>query len=392
MKVAYVTTFDAQDIQQWSGLGTYMARTLELAGCELTYVNVRETPTAARAFGRAITGIRGRRYLPEREPLLAHLRARRIMRAGAESADVIFSPGTLSVALLETSTPTVVWTDATFGSMADFYPGFSRLDARTIRNGFALEGQALRRVSAAIYASEWAAASAIADHGASPERVHVLPFGANLDDPPSEADALAAIAARTRDVWRLIFIGVDWTRKGGDIAVNATRLLNEQGIPAELTVIGRAPRDLPPFVQNLGYLDKRVDAQRFRHHLERSHFLVLPSRAECAGVVFSEASAYGVPSFGSDVGGVATQLRDGANGYLLNANAGPEAYAEAIAKATARYDELAHSALREYHARLSWSCSARALEPLLRQLVSREDQTPTERRAYAPSVRKNTNP
>lgn len=34
------------------------------------------------------------------------------------------------------------------------------------------------------------------------------------------------------------------------------------------------------------------------------HLLLLPTRAECAGIVFNEASAYGVPILLTDTGGV----------------------------------------------------------------------------------------
>jgi glycosyltransferase involved in cell wall biosynthesis len=369
VRVAYVTTYDAADVEKWSGLGVHIARTLQQAGCELTYVNALPPPRTARAFQRLVRQTRHRGYIVEREPHIAHLRARRIERSVPDPVDLIFSPGTTPIALLETATPIVFWTDATFGAMIDFYPSFTNLGPRTVRNGFTLEESALNRAAAAIYASNWAARSAVSFHGANPDRVHVLPFGANLDDLPTKDQVRSLIASRTRHTWRLIFIGDDWSRKRGEIAVETARLLNERNIKAELTVIGRAPQGLPPFVQNVGHLNKSVDANQFVDHLANSHFLLLPSRAECAGVVFSEASAFGIPSFGANVGGVASQLRDGVNGRLLPADAGPQAYADAIEAAIPHYDALANSSLEEYHTRLSWACSGKAIVELLGKLV-----------------------
>ena len=370
MRVAYVTTYDATDIEQWSGTAVYIARTLELAGCELVRVNVGSSPLVAKAFARMKTLALGRRYLVDREPWLARLRARRLLKAVGDSVDLIFSPGTVALALLDTPKPIVFWTDATFGAMVDYYPYFSGLDSRTIRNGLMLETSALGRSAAAIYSSEWAARSAISLHGASPESVHVLPFGANIDV-PTKAEVRRLIDARTKEICRLIFIGSEWHRKGGDIAVESARLLNSRGLPTELTVIGGSPQQLPPFVRNVGRLHKQRDADEFKRHLGNSHFLLLPSRAECAGVVFSEASAFGVPSLGANVGGVASQLHHGVNGYLVDAGSGPEAYADVIQRAIGQYDALAHSALDDYHARLSWACSAAKVAPLLDGLVRR---------------------
>lgn len=45
------------------------------------------------------------------------------------------------------------------------------------------------------------------------------------------------------------------------------------------------------------------------------NFLLLPTIAECAGIVFAEASGYGIPSITYDTGGVGTYVIDGINGF-----------------------------------------------------------------------------
>src|SRR5205085_4346229 len=78
------------------------------------------------------------------------------------------------------TTPVAFWTDATFAQMVGLYPEFQRLTTATIENGDRLERLALSRSSVAIYASDWAAQSAIRDYGADPAKISVIPFGANL--------------------------------------------------------------------------------------------------------------------------------------------------------------------------------------------------------------------
>ena len=49
------------------------------------------------------------------------------------------------------------------------------------------------------------------------------------------------IATRDPRELRLLFIGMDWQRKGGPVALAVTRELNRMNIPAGLTVIGCNP-------------------------------------------------------------------------------------------------------------------------------------------------------
>ncbi len=57
-------------------------------------------------------------------------------------------------------------------------------------------------------------------YGIARQKIRVVPFGANCDSPFSdESEAAAAVARRDWSVIRLVFVGVDWQRKGGDMAV-----------------------------------------------------------------------------------------------------------------------------------------------------------------------------
>lgn len=118
-----------------------------------------------------------------------------------------------------------------------------------------------------------------------------------------------------KSVCRLLFLGVDWTRKGGELAFEIAGELNRQGLKTELTVVGCTPQlsmPMPPFVRVIGYVSKasREGADLINQQLATSHFVILPSRAEAAAVVVAEASSYGLPSITSDVGGLPTLVRD----------------------------------------------------------------------------------
>ncbi len=84
---------------------------------------------------------------------------------------------------------------------------------------------------------------------------------------------------------------------------------------------------------------------------------MIATRPRCLaqGIVFNEASAYGLPVVSTDVGGVSTVVRPDW-GFLLPPESGPEPYAAWIKEAFTdrpRYQALATRAREEYDQRLS---------------------------------------
>jgi glycosyltransferase involved in cell wall biosynthesis len=98
--------------------------------------------------------------------------------------------------------------------------------------------------------------------------------------------------------------------------------------------------------------------------------MVLPTRAECAAEVFSEAFAYGVPAIAPDVGGVSTLVSE-RSGVLLPPDAGANDYASAIVALSERrkdYTALALSAFDEYRQRLNWDVATQTIVSRLREV------------------------
>jgi glycosyltransferase involved in cell wall biosynthesis len=90
----------------------------------------------------------------------------------------------------------------------------------------------------------------------------------------------------------------------------------------------------------------------------------LPTRAEAAGIVFCEASAFGVPSLTLKTGGVEDYVRNGINGICLPYNSKPKDFAKSIleiVKDKDRYSSLCVGAFNEYKNRLNWECTASEL-------------------------------
>jgi glycosyltransferase involved in cell wall biosynthesis len=373
MRLAFVSEHDARDVNAWSGIPYHMHRAFVGAGADIA-ATIGPLPMPGRFLARIANGVAGRagggRFDLEVESFVVRSQAAHIDALRGD-ADVIFScGGVLPFAKLDADVPLAFWHDATFALLVDYYSGYSGLWARTIRLGHRRERESLDRAAVCIYSSQWAARSAVEDYGVDPSRIAVVQFGANFDDVP-DADAVEeAVRRRPADICRLLFIGNDWRRKRGDFVVRIAETLAASGLRCEIALVGAPPDGpLPPIARHEGYLRKSDPAQlgRLRELLLTSHFFVLPARAECTPIAFSEAAAFGVPVLATDTGGVSAVIEEGINGWLFAPDATPTAWAERIAACLDgdAYLTAAMAARGEYDRRLNWSTAAtRALEAI----------------------------
>jgi glycosyltransferase involved in cell wall biosynthesis len=245
-----------------------------------------------------------------------------------------------------------------------------------LAEGEELERSAIERCDRLIYTSDWAANSAIKDYGADPSKVRVVPRGGDLGGVRTVQDVLRSISVRGHLRCELLLIGVSWERKGGALAAEVLDRLQGLGVDARLTVVGCEPpagldrtrMEVHPFLDK-GQVE---DLQRLLALFERSHFLLVPSMAECFGIVYAEASGIGLPSLARDTGGVSSAVRSGINGMVFPAVAGADVYAEYIAELwndRPRYEALCLSAHQEFLARLNWDVVGRHLEEILREVA-----------------------
>jgi glycosyltransferase involved in cell wall biosynthesis len=380
MKLTYVTTHDATDIRKWSGIVYYMPRSLQKQGILVDYIDSLKEKNEVffkiksllyRAFFK-------KNYFRHREPFVLKNYAQQVANQLTKlTPDLVFSEGTAPIAYLECEQPLVFWTDATFAGMIGFYPGFSNLCQETIEDGNKMEKLALEKCKLAIYSSDWAAKTAIENYQVSQSKVKVVPFGANIECDKSLDDIKAIVDSRPSIQCNLLFLGVDWFRKGGDIALEVARELNQQGLNTKLTVVGCQPitnKPLPTFVKSLGFIskDSKEGRKKIAQIISDSHFLVLPSQAECYGIVFCEANSFGVPCIATDVGGITTVIKENLNGKTFSKDAKIVDYCAYISNLFtdySQYKSLALSSFNEYQLRLNWSVAGKAVKKLLMELI-----------------------
>ena len=232
-RIAYVTSNDPHDRRSWSGTHYYIARALEEHCGELIPIGPLKPKTLIlrKALRKGLKALTGKTYLFTHTVSFS-----RQIAAIADSAmanqdyDLIFAPAASgAIAYLKTRRPIVYLSDATFASILNYYPEFSRVSDSIARQGNTIEQLAIDRASLILYSSSWAAASARRDYHADPAKIHVLPFGANLEDPPPAE----ATRGRTGSaICKLLFVAVDWFKKGGAVAFETLRELVKIGCPA----------------------------------------------------------------------------------------------------------------------------------------------------------------
>ena len=107
--------------------------------------------------------------------------------------------------------------------------------------------------------------------------------------------------------------------------------------------------------------------------LRRSHFLVLPTRADCTPHVVSEANAFGVPALSTRVGGLPGLVVEGENGHLVDLS-DRRATADAVTVILERYHRnadayhaITSSSYSHYQRRLNWDVAGQRAHELLKR-------------------------
>ena len=151
MKVAYPTIYDSTDERAWSGLGFNIARCLGLGGFVVRRIGPLERRRLPLArMWQVEARLYGRHYALDRDLRVARRYASQVAKSlQSQTCDLVFSPGTVPIAYLQTPLPIVIWTDAPFAAMLEHilssrYTVDARFGPRRISRHVHSNAQALR--------------------------------------------------------------------------------------------------------------------------------------------------------------------------------------------------------------------------------------------------------
>jgi glycosyltransferase involved in cell wall biosynthesis len=367
MKIAFITFGKIQDIKNWSGAIRSMFEVVKSGSHEIIIIERIEKsffkPTVL--IYKLLEKTLRRSFQIERMPTNLKRIASHIENVlEGSDVDLLFSPSSLPFSYLKSHLPKVIWTDATFKLMIHYYPDYMALTNKVIAWGNRQEALALKNVDLAFYTSEWAANSAIEDYKVDACKIRIIPFGPNIKPNISHSEFVQIIENRIQDdSIKLLSIGANWKRKGFDLTLMIAQEISNQGYKVELSIVGASPpkKINPNFTYHhygrLLYTDP-VQSNLLNKLYKESHFFVLPSTAECAGIVFAEASSFALPSITRKTGGIPTMIENGINGFVFEYDVAALEYANKIIELFIRkddYKKLCFSTLERFSKFMSWA-------------------------------------
>lgn len=326
MNILFLCEGDAESWRSWSGISKSLVDHLRAYGHQVDVANV-DLAGADRWLAAAATISRGRhrwgtRYHLGSVPFLLRSRhAGRYVRAAVNRPDLVLQVGATFRVPQDIGIPYCVCSDSNirmaqhgaFSGFSDAAPlTQSDLAAITAREHGIYQGAA-----ALFPLSERLRRSFIYDFGIQPDRVRAIYAGPNFD--ASRAPAIPSRASGRRPP-TILFVGLQFHRKGGDLLVESFRRLRERLPSARLLLAGVPLGTVEvPGVTCLGELDKNTPsgAMALANAYASADVFALPTRFEPFGIAYVEAMHFGLPCIGPDAWAVPEIIDDGKTGFTV---------------------------------------------------------------------------
>jgi glycosyltransferase involved in cell wall biosynthesis len=111
----------------------------------------------------------------------------------------------------------------------------------------------------------------------------------------------------------ILYVGIDWKRKGGPELVDAFQMVLAKHPDASLTIVGANPKVEVPNCTVLG----RIPPEEVAQYYEKATVFCLPTHLEPFGIAFLEAMHARLPVIGTRIGAIPDFVHDGWNGILI---------------------------------------------------------------------------
>lgn len=371
-KIAYLSSENPKNKKVWSGTHYSIYKQLSIIG-DVTILGPYHPKIRlfiAKLINQLFLKVFDKRYSYRHSVFISKSYANYFNKKLKEkNYDYIVAPaGSTEIAQLNTTIPIIYISDGTFAGCLNYHESLKNLTKKSVKEGNFIEQQAIQKSKFVIVSSEWAAASVMNDYNTEPEKVKVIPFGANFDHLPAKDNL--TFSAPTQ--WKILFVGVYWENKGGEIAYNAFNWLLDNGYDVTMTILGCIPPKefTHPKITVIPFIDKNdAKGQEELHTIyKQHHFLILPTRFDCTPIVINEASAFGMPCLIANTGGVAGHLKENVNGFLIDYGDKGNGYAEKMAyfiEHPQEYVELRKTTRGLYDEFLNWEHWATELKRLI---------------------------
>ena len=374
-KIAFLCSGPPTDRKIWSGTIFKMYESFLTHNIDVEWIQVNRFTNWESKFFLSIENLHkkifNRGFNRNHFIAKAFLASKKLQKTLKKSdADLIFAPTTIAdIAFLKTAKPIIYLNDATFHQLLNYYGGMSGFGWLSKKTTVFIEKLALQKSDFLIFSSNWAAKHAEDFYQIPKDKIEVIKFGSNTTAPDKivEKDYSGEIT--------FLFLGVEWERKGGQIALDAIKILRDRNYPVKLQVVGCIPPVEEAEAMNvIPFLNKNnpEEARQIFNFLQNSHFMFMPTRADCTPISFCEAASYGLPVISTDTGGVSAVVEPGETGILLPLNASSEQYAdeiEILLQNSEQIRALSQNAREKYEKELNWSVCGEKMNKILLESI-----------------------
>jgi glycosyltransferase involved in cell wall biosynthesis len=212
--------------------------------------------------------------------------------------------------------PHFVYTDHT--NLANLlYNGFG--DSKVFPSWTRLEQRIYDNATAMFTMSQHVKKSLIDQYHCPAEKISCVGAGCNVD---YQSTPLQNDNYRNKHI---LFVGVEWERKGGPLLVEAFKKVLKKHPDARLTIVGSNPELNVPNCNVVG----TVSINQVRQFYPQASIFCLPTRVEPFGIVFIEAMLYRIPVVAPNLGALPDFVTHNESGMLVQPN-NVEALANAL--------------------------------------------------------------
>jgi starch synthase len=321
-------------------------------------VNLANSLVAMTRYGRDW------RYYFDRTDLAFHwmsLRSRRLWRQVSGNFDAVLQSGVLFHAApprTPSRLPYFLHIDHTYSISRDSTPVKGlRVENPASATWERMEAATYRDADGIFTMSEFVKRALEKDYGVPGEKITVVGGGPNFPALPLSNGGTGAGPT-------ILFVGIDFVRKGGLVLLDAFRIVRDQIPEAELLVVG--PPDIPaqPGVTLLGTLPPDQMPSLYA----RSRVFAMPSWREPFGIAFLEAMAHGLPCVGTRVEAIPEIVDDRKTGLLVEPGAVEELAAclVQLLREQTFAEQLGAAGRRKVEQRFNWERTARIMADKMR--------------------------
>lgn len=317
MKLLYICTWDKCKEKTFSGTTYFLFKALQ------SKIQISDLDVSLNKFEKKINKLFGIKFINGRTVYIGNfnklsgiLFQKKINNAiNKNNNDIVLQIGSYGLCKNDYYT----YQDLSIDSLLYFrkkkpelfkYSGFQDIPFKDLNYKREKQMEVYNKAKGIFTMSKWLANNLIEYTNIKKDKVHAIGAGININ-----RDKIKKVSKNNR---RILFVGRDFFRKGGDITYAAFKILREKYVnDAELYVAGPREWPLNEKIEGVTFLGD-VSYDKLSNYFNMCDIFCLPSRFEAYGIVFAEALVYGLPCIGRNEFAMKEFIQDSYNGYLID--------------------------------------------------------------------------